>query len=137
MNKAFRHPIFVAALVMAAVMMAACGGTGSAGNTPEDAVKAWFEAAFAANVDGVKAQTCAGAQGMVEEMAATFGAEGVPVDSSGLTFTTASQEGNSAVVTISGSFKTTVQGQEMELPLDGMTLPLVLEDGAWKVCNLG
>jgi hypothetical protein len=132
-NKFLKQSALAVLLLTIAIVAAACGG-GSAGNTPEDAVKAWFDAAFAADIDGVKAQTCAAAQAMVEEMAAAFGAEGTDVDASGLTFTTASQEGNSAVVTIGGSFKTTVQGQEMELPLDGMILPLVLENGSWKVC---
>lgn len=134
MNKFLKYSVFAAALVVIAVMATACGGADSAGNTPEAAVKAWFDAAFAANIDGVKAQTCSAAQGMVEEMAATFGAEGSPVDGSGLTFTAATSDATTAVVSISGSAKATIEGEEVEIPLDGAILPLVLENGSWKVC---
>jgi hypothetical protein len=134
-NKVLKSSALAAALLIVAITAAACGGAGSAGNTPEGAVKAWFDAAFAGNVEGVKAQTCSAGQAMVTEAVDEFGNSPTPIDASGLTFTKASEEGNSAVVTISGSFKTTVEGQELDLPLDGMTLPLVLENGSWKVCN--
>ena len=136
MNKLLKYPVFAAALILIAILVSACGGSSGPGNTPEGAVKAWFDAAFAADIDGVKAQTCASAQGMVEEMASAFGAEGSPVDGSGLTFTTASTDATTAVVSVSGSTKTTIQGQEVEVPLDGAILPVVLENGSWKVCAM-
>ena len=131
-----KYPVLAVALMFVAIAAAACGGIGGAGNTPEDSVKAWFDAAFAGNTEGVEAQTCAAAQGMIGELTAAFGADGNPVDASGLIYSTASVDATTAVVSINGSAKKTVEGQEIEVPLDGAILPLVLENGSWKVCRM-
>lgn len=136
MNKFMKYPALVVLLLLVAVVTAACGGGGGTSNTPEGAVKAWFDAAFANNVDGVKAQTCAASQTEIETAAAGFGSfstGGATVDASGLTYTKATEAGDNATVTVGGNVKVTAAGQEVEQPMEGITIPLVKESGAWKV----
>jgi hypothetical protein len=142
MNKFMKYPALVVLLLLVAVVVAACdtgGGGGGTSNTPEAAVKAWFDAAFANNVDGVKAQTCAASQNEIEAAAAGFASlatGGATVDASGLTYTKATESGDNATVTVGGSMKVTAAGQEMDQPMEGITVPVVRESGAWKVCGM-
>jgi hypothetical protein len=141
MNKFVKYPALMVMMLLVAMVAAACNsGGGGASNTPEDAAKAWFEAAFSNNLDALKAQTCAASQDQVETVAeayATLGETGSAVDTSGLTYTKASESGDNATVNIGGSVKATVQGVEMDQPMPEIPMPLVKENGAWKVCNLG
>lgn len=139
MNKFMKYPALVVLLLVIAVVTAACGGGGGTSNTPEGAVKAWFDAAFASNIDGVKAQTCSASQNEIEAAAAGFASlatGGATVDASGLTYTKATEAGDNATVTVGGSMKVTAAGQEMDQPMEGITVPLVKESGAWKVCGM-
>ena len=140
MNKFMKYPALMVLLLLVAMAVAACGGGGGGGtsNTPEAAAKAWFEAAFAGNLDGVKAQTCAAGQTGVETAAtafSSFSATGATVDASGLTFTKASETGDDATVTVGGNVKVTAAGQSVEQPMENVTMPLKKESGAWKVCG--
>lgn len=135
MNKFIKYPALAVLLLLVAVVAAACDSGGGTSNTPEDAAKAWFDAAFAGNADGVRAQTCAAEQEGVETAITAFGAGGSSVDVSGLTFTKATEEGDRATVTLGGSIKVTAEGQEIEQPMEDITVPLIKEDNAWKVCE--
>jgi hypothetical protein len=140
MNKFMKYPALVVLLLLVAMVAAACNsGGGGTSNTPEGAVKAWFDAAFANNIDGVKAQTCAASQTEIETAAAGFASlatGGATVDASGLTYTKATESGDNATVTVGGSMKVTAAGQEVEQPMEGITVPVVKESGAWKVCGM-
>jgi hypothetical protein len=126
-------------LLTVALVASACGGGGGTSNTPDGAVKAWFDAAFAGNVDTVKANTCSASQATVETSSEQFAAiagAGATVDTSGLTYTKATESGDNATVSIGGNIKVTVAGVDSEQPMTGMTVPLVKESGAWKVCGM-
>jgi len=140
MNKFMKYPALMVLLLLVAMVAAACnsGGGGTASNTPEAAAKAWFEAALAGNLDGAKAQTCAAGQNSVETAVtafSSFGSTGATVDASGLTYTKASESGDDATVTIGGTIKVSAAGQEVDQPMENVTMPLKKEDGAWKVCG--
>lgn len=140
MNKFMKYPALMVLLLLVAMVAAACnsGGGGGTSNTPEAAAKAWFDAALAGNLDGVKAQTCAAGQDSVETAAtafSSFSSTGATVDASGLTYTKASESGDDATVTVGGTMKVTAAGQSVDQPMENVTMPLKKESGAWKVCG--
>lgn len=143
MRNVFKYSGLAIMLIIVGIAVSACannggGGGGGASNTPEGAVKAWFDAALSGNADGVRAETCASGQESVDQVADSFGAmsEGGEVDGSGLTFTKASEEGDRATVNVGGTIKVTVAGTSVDQPMTDLTVPLVKENGAWKVCDV-
>lgn len=142
MNKFLKYPALMVLLLLVAMVAAACGGGGGGtSNTPEDATKAFFEASFAGNADATRAQTCASLQESLdtylEAVSTSFATTETSVDVSGLTYTKASESGDNAVVNVGGTMNATVAGQSAEIPFEGAEIPLVKENGAWKVCGLG
>lgn len=140
MNKFMKYPALMVLLLLVAFVAAACdSGGGGTSNTPEDAAKAWFEAALGGNLDSVKAQTCAAGQENAEAAAtafSSFSSTGATVDPSGLTYTKATEAGDDATVDIGGTLKVSVGGQDVDQPMENVTMPLKKENGAWKVCGV-
>lgn len=95
-----KHLRSIFALLMIILVAAACqqggssggGGGGGGSGSPEDAAKAYFEAAFAGNADGIRAALCKAQAAQADAIASAFGsmAGAVPgvevaLDFSGLT----------------------------------------------------
>lgn len=135
------------AVLMLALVLAACGGAAPAGNTPatgdtpEAVAKAFVEATFSGNIEAAKGQVCAAmAAALSGDTAGALGAmSGAEVDFSGVTYTASDVTDTSATVTVGGVMKVTVSGATQEMNFADMgpaaAFPLTKENGAWKVCQ--
>lgn len=134
------------AVLMMALVLAACGGaapagTTTTGDTPEAVAKAFVEATFSGNIEAARGVVCAAmAAELTDEAASAMAAMGeAEMDFSGLTFTPSDVTDTSATVTVGGKLKVTVAGASQELDFATMgssaAFPLVKENGAWKVCQ--
>jgi hypothetical protein len=121
-----------------ALVMVACS-TGGGASSPEIAGKNWIEAFFRADGEALRANMCnvqsaALTDGVLAQLAQGLGSAGSTLDLSGLTYTY-NQAGGT--VTIAGMVRVSLAGQTVERSLDMMQLdilPVVQEDGGWKVC---
>lgn len=145
-----KHLRSIFALLMIILVAAACqqggssggGGGGGGSGSPEDAAKAYFEAAFAGNADGIRTALCKAQAAQADAIASAFGsmAGAVPgvevaLDFSGLTYTVSDATDTSATVTVGGELGVTVGGASQKTPLSGIPpLQVIVEDGAWKLC---
>ncbi|PJF23000.1 MAG: hypothetical protein CUN56_03115 [Phototrophicales bacterium] len=138
--------ILIVAMTLIAALAAACGGGdggssggGGAGN-PEDAGREFLNAAFSMDVEKARSIVCEARRGEIEEPSDEDRAalEAVEIDLSGLEFTVSDQTDNSAMLTVSGNVTMSMEGQEMELPVDQMfgdeAIPVIVENGKWVVC---
>jgi hypothetical protein len=142
MRKFMKYPALIVLLLLVAMVAAACNsGGGGTSNTPEGATKAFFDAAFAGDAATARAQACASEQEniatYIDAISSSFSTVEASADVSGLTYTKASESGDTATVTVGGNMSVTVAGQTTEVPFEGAEVPLVRESGAWKVCGLG
>jgi hypothetical protein len=141
-----RQTRFVTVLSILAIglLLSACGG-GAASNTsgggdPAAAAKAFFDALYGGNpVDSMICSAAGSAaadmQASLEQMRDTLTASGATVDTSGLTFTTSNQSGDTADVTVGGNLKVTVSGVTTDTPFTGAVMKMRNEGGSWKVCG--
>ena len=147
------------ALVLA-VILSGCGGTTSNANTsssspsnsvvsgassadnPADAAKGYFVALYSgAATDQLLCTGNPAATDPLKKMgnalSASITASHAKVDTSGLTYETASQSGDSADVKVSGKVKATLpSGTSTESNLPTQTLKMKNDNG-WKVCGMG
>lgn len=139
-NRATRYSVIVT--VMLAFLLAACGGGGNDANSssaagPADAAKSLFTAMFKG--EDVSSMLCAAAPAGMKEgldaMKAAFTTGGAEVDTSGMTFTVKSENGDKAEVEVAGKLKVTVAGTSTEQDWPASTIPLTKENGAWKACG--
>jgi hypothetical protein len=145
-----RKTLALLALMMVAVVAAACGG-GGGGDTgsPEGAVEGFINAALGdLDFDAAAEFVCAELQDQVAAEAAgleEIEASGASIDVGGLTYETVSEDGDNATVSIGGEISVSIEIEgetiEQSLPLDefagdgGGEIPVVFEDGEWKVCD--
>lgn len=150
--------LFIAALVAVMMLVAACGGTasptaapsggdtapsGDAGGDAAAGAKSFLEAVYTGG--DVTNLICKAAGASAAEMKAAFESlssaltsAGAKLDLTGITYTV--QDGataDKATVAIGGKIVADMAGTKQDLPFDGtsMTLPMVKEDGTWKVCG--
>jgi hypothetical protein len=141
--------------VLAAVL-AACGSsapnansssspkntTGSGASNPSDAAKAYFVALYSGAATDLfictgNTKVTDGLKQMAAAVSAGIAAGGVKVDTSGLTFETANQTGDSADVKVSGNVKSaSAAGTSSEHVFPAQTLKMKNDNG-WKVCGMG
>lgn len=137
--KSLNRAMFIAVLVLVAMVSVACGGGSSGGGAgkPEDAAKNWVEALFKADGATLRnnmcdAQKAAITDDVVSSLASSLGGTGATLDTAGITYTVS---GNN--VTLGGNLKVTMSGQSVDVPMTSFplgTLPVVQEGGGWKVC---
>ncbi len=137
----------VAAVMLVAVLAACSGGSAPANtpaassDTPESVASAFFQASFAGDIETAKNYVCAAmASEISDEAAAAMAAMAeAKMDFSGVTFTASDVTDTSATVTASGTLKVEMAGVTQELNFadmgPGASVPLVKENGAWKVCQ--
>lgn len=137
----------IAALLMLAVVVAACSGEsapgGSTGGTPEDTAKSFMTAFADGDAAKIADLLCESQKDSAELLANTFsGSEmaelEVKIDVSGLNYTAANVTDTSATVNVSGDIKVSVMGQESTQSVTDMFgegIPMTKENGAWKMCQ--
>ncbi len=130
-----RHSVSIVILFIA-VLLVGCSSGGA--KTPEAAAQNWVNALFSANGEQLRANMCA-AQAIVLGETVMRGiseglAQGGAVDVSGLTYT---YNPATQAVTIGGVVRISVAGRTIDRSLSELNLnilPVIQEDGAWKVC---
>lgn len=132
-------------LAALALALAACGGSGE--GSPATAARAWYEAISRLDLQAVARLTCAQERASVERSIEQLGPSGsetnlqtlkevFQIDVSGVSYEERSVDGNAASVRITGVLKATASGQTQERTIDA-EVPVVKEEGAWKVCAPG
>jgi len=119
--------------VFVVILMAACSG---GGDSPDQAAKQWFEALAKGDVKALKDLTCAAQQEQITGatgLLATLG-QGAGLDLSGMSYKTTAQDGDTASVQVTGKLKVTLVGEAVEEEIDE-AMPMVKEDGKWKMCE--
>ena len=130
----------VAATTIAPTNTAASGV--SSADTPSDQAKAYFAALYSgAATDKFictgNAKVTDGLKQMAAAVSAGITAGGVKVDTSGLTYETANQTGDSADVKVSGNVKSaSAAGTSSEHAFPAQILTMKNDNG-WKVCGMG
>jgi hypothetical protein len=117
--------------VFLVVFMAACGG---GGGSPDQAAKQWFDALGKGDENALKDLTCAAQHDSIGGITGLLGGLKGGIDFSSLSFKTTEQSDDTAGVQVTGKLKVTVLGQAVEEEIDE-AMPLVKEDGKWKLCE--
>ena len=126
--------------LVSVMLLAACGG---GGGPAIDATRAWLQALSEFNFDQVMNLTCADKQvrSDIQQRLAPFNDISKAVtslngkfDFSGLKFEEKSNNGQTAMVHLSGSLALTALGQSQSLELNE-EIQVVNEGGDWKVCG--
>ena len=140
--KSFNRITLIFALVIVALVAAACGGAGGTTGSPTDAAKAFLEALTRFDVDALRSNLCEARRGDITDIETNSEAlaamREVSYDFSGVTYT---YNESASTVTIGGEVIITVAGQTTPAPASSLvgsgSLPVVQEGGAWRVCPTG
>ncbi|MCL4253849.1 MAG: hypothetical protein KJ043_08725 [Anaerolineae bacterium] len=130
-----RHVIIII-MILSAVLLVGCASGGA--STPEVAAKNWIDALFSADGDQMRDNMCK-VQAVALNNTIMNGireglAGGGAVDVSGLTY---SYNQATQSVTIGGVVRISAAGQTIERALGELglnILPVIQEEGGWKVC---
>ena len=139
-----RVSLLVSLMLVASIVLAACGGAGG-GGSPSATAKSWIEALTKFDFAAVKNLTCESQRAAIDSIQSSLESStgGVDLsellaqmkfDLSGLTFAESNVSGNAATVTVSGKMKVTVFGIDQEQDFDSQAVEMVNESG-WKVCS--
>lgn len=139
-----RSSVYTALVAMLAFafFLTACGNNGtsntSSGGDPAAAAKAFYEALYGGTAADSMFCNASAAQvkAAMDQSKAALTASGAKIDVSGLTYTTANQNGDSADVKVAGKIKMTVAGATNEADYTPITIQMKNEGGAWKVCGM-
>jgi hypothetical protein len=112
------------------IILSACAGSGS---KPEQAVEAYLTAIVDADLTKISTLSC----GEWEENAwlELDSFQGVDVSLQDMQCTQSGTDGDLALVTCSGEFLTSYDGEEMEIDLGTREFELVQQSGEWLVCG--
>lgn len=100
---------------------------------PEMAVEAYLNAIVEADLDKITTVSCAEWEESAWLELDSF--QGVEVSLVDMQCTQAGMDGDSALVTCSGHFLTSYDGEAMEIDLSTRTYELVQQSGEWLVCG--
>ncbi len=139
-----RISLLVSMVLIATMVLSACGGGGGAGGAAS-AAKAWFDAFAQLDMNKMKDLTCDKEKATIEQALSFLSGTGGNTDTqalkdlfkfdvSGLKFEEKSSSGGNAVVVVSGKIKVEAFGQSQEQDVNNEELPVVTEGGVWKVC---
>lgn len=122
-----------------ALVLVACSGGGS-GDSPSTVARSFMEAFGRLDEEAMRPLICSAQSDQVDgitESMAEAGTE-VTIDVSNLTYQDGQISGDTATVNVSGDIEMEAMGQSMTLPVSDMfnggALPMVRENGSWKVC---
>lgn len=116
--------------VLLIVIMVLLGGCAQAGD-PGAATLKYLEARAAADVDAIRAVSCAAWEGQAAAQADSFRSMNARLDN--VTCEPNGTSGNFTVVTCEGQIMTTYNGENRARPIP--SYQLIQEDGEWKVCG--
>jgi hypothetical protein len=121
--------ILVSSLLLL-IILSACAGPGS---KPEQAVEAYLTAIVDADLTKISTLSCAEWEESAWLELDSF--QGVEVSLQDMQCTQSGTDGNLALVTCSGEFLTSYDGEEMEIDLGTREFELVQQSGEWLVCG--
>ncbi|HEX2618730.1 MAG TPA: hypothetical protein VHL11_01250 [Phototrophicaceae bacterium] len=108
-------------------------------NSSEAAAKGFMDAFAALDADKMKVYLCSAQAAAADGLAVGLSQAGTDVnlDASGLTYTAEESDGT-ATVTITGKLKIEIAEQSVDTDITALfpdgKLPMIKEDGRWKVC---
>jgi hypothetical protein len=111
-------------------ILGACTGSGS---KPEQAVEAYLTAIVDADLDRITTLSCAEWEESAWLELDSF--QGVEVSLQDMQCTQSGTDGDLALVTCSGQFLTSYDGEEMVIDLGTREFELVQQSGEWLVCG--
>lgn len=121
--------ILVSSLLLL-LILSACAGSGS---NPEQAVEAYLTAIVDADLDRITTLSCTEWEESAWLELDSF--QGVDVSLQDMQCTQSGTDGDLALVTCSGQFLTSYDGEEMEIDLGTREFELVQQSGEWLVCG--
>lgn len=134
MSKLMKSALFS----LLAILLVACSGGGS-GDSPSTVARSFMEAFGRLDVEAMRPLICTEQADQIDGLTDSLASAGeVTIDVSNVTYEDGPVNGDNATVNMSGDIEMAAQGQEMTLPVgdmfNGGTLPMVRENGSWKVC---
>lgn len=121
--------ILVSSLLLL-IILSACAGSGS---KPEQATEAYLSAIVEADLDKITTLSCAEWEESAWLELDSF--QGVEVSLQDMQCTQSGTDGDLALVTCSGNFLTSYDGEEMEIDLGTREFEMVQQSGEWLVCG--
>jgi len=121
--------ILVSSLLLL-IILTACAGSGS---KPEQTVEAYLTAIVEADLTKISTISCAEWEESAWLELDSF--QGVEVSLQDMQCTQSGTDGDLALVTCSGQFLTSYDGEEMEIDLGTREFELVQQSGEWLVCG--
>lgn len=112
------------------IILTACAGSGS---KPEQTVESYLTAIVEADLTKISTISCAEWEESAWLELDSF--QGVEVSLQGMQCTQSGTDGDLALVTCSGQFLTSYDGEEMEIDLGTREFELVQQSGEWLVCG--
>ena len=112
------------------IILTACAGSGS---KPEQATESYLSAIVEADIDKITTLSCAEWEESAWLELDSF--QGVEVSLQDMQCTQSGTDGDLALVTCSGNFLTSYDGEEMEIDLGTREFEVVQQSGEWLVCG--
>jgi outer membrane lipoprotein-sorting protein len=119
----------IAFLIVIGMLLSGCSQAGD----PGAATLKYLEARAAANVDDIRAVSCAAWEGQAAAQADSFRSMNAKLEN--VTCKANGTQGNFTLVTCDGQIVTTYNGENRSRPIP--VYQLTQEDGEWKVCGEG
>ncbi|HSM24196.1 MAG TPA: hypothetical protein VK856_04980 [Anaerolineaceae bacterium] len=112
------------------LILSACAGSNS---NPEQAVEAYLTAIVDADIDKITTLSCAEWEEMAWLELDSF--QGVEVSLVDMQCTQSGMDGDLGLVSCTGHYLTSYDGEEMQIDLDTREFELVQQSGEWLVCG--
>ncbi len=130
--------LIIAVMVMVvSLFVVGCGGSSGG---PADAARDFFKNMFSDKVGDYICKSAGDeamqALGMLGALSTMAGGVKIEMNTDGMKFQTVKEDDKKAVVKVSGKMKISVAGQTMEEEFPEQEIPMVKEDGKWKVCGM-
>lgn len=126
-----RAVLYTALLVLAAVLLAGCQSGG--GGDPAAAAESYLTALVEKDADALATLSCAEWEESAILELDSF--QAVDVRLEGMDCQEASREGDTAVVSCTGSIVATYNEEDQQFPLDTRDFAMQLAGGEWRVCG--
>lgn len=123
---------WIALLVITAIVLVGCGGSGAGGDVAA-AVEDYLQAIVDKDPDTVVNLSCAAWEEDALREVDSFQAVDVTLQDASCEVT--GTDGDASLVTCTGAFVTTYDGENQELDLSRQTYRVVNEGGEWRMCG--
>ncbi len=116
--------------ILTLLILSACA---SAAPAPELTVENYLNAVVEADIDKITTLSCADWESNAQLELDSF--QGVDVSLVDMKCTQSGTDGDTALVTCTGNFLTSYDGEDMQISLDTREFELVQQNGEWLVCG--